>query len=160
MGLNRFGLGEWAGAFGDLGTLIPFVVAYVQLLHMDPFGILLAFGLAKIASGLIYRTPFPVQPMKAIGAAATQATQSFVVTPGAIYGAGLTTGAVWLLLGLSGLAGRIARLTPPSVVTGIILGLGVKFMVDAVGMMAHDWWLSPDGWVPLLFTGRSTRKSI
>lgn len=29
-----------------------------------------AFGVALIAAGSIYRTPFPVQPMKAIGAAA------------------------------------------------------------------------------------------
>ncbi len=27
---NRFDLRELAGAFGDLGTLIPFVVAYVS----------------------------------------------------------------------------------------------------------------------------------
>ena len=141
--VNRFGRGEWAGAFGDLGTLIPFVVAYVGLLHMDPFGILLAFGLAKIASGLLYRTPFPIQPMKAIGAAATtQATQNFIVTPGAVYGAGLTTGVLWLVLGLTGLADRIARITPRAVVTGIVLGLGLKFMGDGVGMMAAGWWLA------------------
>ena len=35
---NRFDLPEWAGAFGDLGTLIPFVVAYIAVLKMDPFG--------------------------------------------------------------------------------------------------------------------------
>ena len=46
---NRFDRMEWAGAFGDLGTLIPFVVAYISLLKMDPYGILLAFGIAKIA---------------------------------------------------------------------------------------------------------------
>lgn len=143
MSENRYGRGEWAGAFGDLGTLIPFVVAYVSLLHMDPFGILLAFGLAKIVSGVLYRTPFPIQPMKAIGAAATtQATQSFVVTPGAVYGAGLTTGVLWLVLGVTGLAERIARITPRAVVTGIVLGLGLKFMGDGVGLMSQDWWLA------------------
>jgi len=140
---NRYGRGEWAGAFGDLGTLIPFVVAYVSLLHMDPFGILLAFGLAKIVSGLLYRTPFPIQPMKAIGAAATtQATQNFVVTPGAVYGAGLTTGVLWLVLGVTGLAERIARITPRAVITGIVLGLGLKFMGDGIGMMSQGWWLA------------------
>jgi MFS superfamily sulfate permease-like transporter len=140
---NRFGRTEWAGAFGDLGTLIPFVVAYVSLLGMDPFGILFTFGLAKILSGLCYQTPFPVQPMKAIGAAATtQATQNFVVTPGAVYGAGLVTGAIWLLLGVTGLAKRIAAFTPRAVITGIILGLGLKFMGDGIGMMAEGWWLA------------------
>ncbi len=140
---NRFGRTEWAGAFGDLGTLIPFVVAYVSLLGMDPFGILFTFGLAKILSGLYYQTPFPVQPMKAIGAAAaTQATQTFVVTPGAVYGAGLVTGVIWLLLGVTGLAQRIAAFTPRAVVTGIVLGLGLKFMGDGIGMMAGGWMLA------------------
>ena len=59
---------EWAGAFGDLGTLIPFVAAYIGVLKLDPFGVLFAFGVSMVACGLYYRTPFPVQPMKAIGA--------------------------------------------------------------------------------------------
>ena len=29
---NRFDRLEWAGAFGDLGTLIPFVLAYVSVM--------------------------------------------------------------------------------------------------------------------------------
>ena len=54
---------EVAGAFGDLGTLVPFVVAYIGVVKMDPFGVLLAFGFAMIVCGLVYRTPMPVQPM-------------------------------------------------------------------------------------------------
>jgi hypothetical protein len=45
---NRFDRLEWAGAFSDLGTLIPFVVAYIAVLQIDPFGILFTFGSAKI----------------------------------------------------------------------------------------------------------------
>lgn len=140
---NRFGRTEWAGAFGDLGTLIPFVIAYVKLLGMSPTGLLLTFGLAKIVSGLYYRTPFPIQPMKAIGAAATtQATQNFVVTPGAVYAASFTTGVVWLVLGATGLANRITKWTPRPVVTGIVFGLGLKFMGDGIGMMSDNWWIA------------------
>jgi len=47
---NRFDRMEFAGAFGDLGTLVPFVVAYIGVLKMDPFGVLLAFGLSMRAS--------------------------------------------------------------------------------------------------------------
>ena len=43
---NRFDRMEIAGAFGDLGTLIPFVVAYLAVLKMDPFGVLFAFGIS------------------------------------------------------------------------------------------------------------------
>jgi len=89
---------EWAGAFGDLGTLIPFVVAYLSMLSVDPF----SFGLAMIVCGVVYRTPFPVQPMKAVGAiATTQAAQTLTVTAGAVYAASLASGTVWLLLGLT-----------------------------------------------------------
>jgi hypothetical protein len=48
-----------------------------------------------LASGLFYKTPFPVQPMKAIGAvAATQAAQTATITQSMIYGASLVTGLV------------------------------------------------------------------
>src|SRR6185503_18127389 len=120
---NRFDRTEWAGAFGDLGTLIPFVVAYVGVVGMDPFGILFAFGVSLIVCGAYYRTPIPVQPMKAAGAvAATQAAQTAVITSGAVIGAGLATGAIWLVLGLTGAARKISATIPRFVVVGIVLG--------------------------------------
>jgi MFS superfamily sulfate permease-like transporter len=140
---NRFDRAELAGAFGDFGTLIPFVVAYVSVLGIDPFGVLLSFGVSMIAVGLIYKTPFPVQPMKAIGAVATtQAAQTATITSGALYGATLVTGAIWLLLGLTGAAKRVAALVSRPVALGIILGLGLSFMLDGAKLMAAGWWLS------------------
>jgi len=143
---NRYDRMEWAGAFGDLGTLIPFVVAYIGMVGMDPFGILFAFGFTLIACGLYYRTPVPVQPMKAAGAvAATQAAQTAVITPAAVLGAGLATGLLWLLLGLTGTARRVAALVPRFVVIGIVLGLGMAFMIEGIKMMATGWALAAVG---------------
>jgi MFS superfamily sulfate permease-like transporter len=139
---NRFDRMEWAGAFGDLGTLVPFVVAYIGVAKVDPLGVLFAFGVALIVCGAVYRTPFPVQPMKAIGAVAATQTLQAGITPAAIYGAGLVTGIVWLLLGLSGAATRIAQLVSRPVLAGIILGLGMGFMLEGLRMMATDWLLS------------------
>ena len=140
---NRFDRAEWAGAFGDLGTLIPFVVAYISLLGLEPFGILFAFGVSLIAVGLYYRTPFPVQPMKAIGAVATtQAAQTATITAGAVYGASLVTGLLWLVLGVSGMAQRVASFVSRPVAIGIVLGLGLGFMLDGARLMANGWWLS------------------
>lgn len=145
-GKNRFDRMEWAGAFGDLGTLIPFVVAYMAVLKVAPFGILLSFGLALVAAGLYYRTPFPVQPMKAIGAiAATQAAQTAVITGATVYAAGLATGCIWLALGLSGAASRITNLVPRYVVIGIVLGLGMAFMLQGIQMMSSGWVVSVIG---------------
>jgi hypothetical protein len=33
----RFGLMEFAIAFGDLGTLVPFLVAYITLANVDAY---------------------------------------------------------------------------------------------------------------------------
>jgi len=143
---NRFDRMEWAGAFGDLGTLIPFVVAYLSMLSLDPFGVLFSFGLAMVVAGLVYRTPFPVQPMKAAGAVATtQAAQTLTVTAGAVYAASLVTGAAWLLLGLTGTAQKVTKLIGRPVVVGIILGLGLGFMLSGAKMMADNWWIGGIG---------------
>ena len=137
---------EWAGAFGDLGTLVPFVVAYIAVLRMDPFGILFAFGMALLICGLYYKTPFPVQPMKALGAAAvTQAAQTAVITPATVYAAGVVTGLIWLVLGLSGAATGIAKIVPRFVIIGIVLGLGLSFMSEGIRLMSTGWVIAAIG---------------
>lgn len=134
---NRFDLMEWAGAFGDLGTLIPFVVAYVAVVKVDPCGVLFSFGAAMVVCGLLYRTPFPVQPMKAIGAVA--ATQTAMITPSSVYAADLVTGLIWLALGLTGAARYIASWVPRYIVVGIVLGLGMGFMLEGIRFMSEGW---------------------
>jgi len=139
---NRYDRAEWAGAFGDLGTLLPFVLAYIAVVKIDPIGILVGFGASMIAVGLYYKTPVPVQPMKAIGAvAATQAAQTAFITPQAVVAGGFATGLFWLVLGASGLAQKLSRLVPRPIAIGIILGLGFGFMLEGVKMMAGGWWV-------------------
>jgi len=128
---NLYNRMEWAGAFGDVGTLIPFVVAYITIVKMPPLGLLFMFGITLMASGLYYKTPLPIQPMKAIGAAAIAGG----IAPAAIYGAGLTTGLFWLLAGVTGIIRPIAKLATKPVVRGIMLGLGLTFMVDGINRM-------------------------
>jgi MFS superfamily sulfate permease-like transporter len=143
---NRYDRLEWAGAFGDLGTLLPFVLAYIAVVKIDPLGILLGFGVAMIAVGLYYRTPIPVQPMKAIGAAAaTQATQTIALTPQAVFVSGLASGLFWLILGATGLAEKVSRLVPRPVALGIVLGLGFAFMLEGLKLMSADWWIAGAG---------------
>jgi MFS superfamily sulfate permease-like transporter len=114
-----------------VGTLIPFVVAYITIVKMPPLGLLFMFGITLMASGLYYRTPIPIQPMKAIGAAAIAGG----ISPTALYGSGLTTGLFWLLAGVTGLLRPIAKLATKPVVRGIMLGLGLTFMVDGINRM-------------------------
>ena len=155
---NLYNKMEWAGAFGDVGTLIPFVVAYITIVKVDPLGLLLMFGIALMASGFYYRTPLPIQPMKAIGAAAIAGG----ISPAALFGSGLTTGLFWLLAGLTGAIRPIARLATKPVVRGIMLGLGLSFMVDGVHRMTSapilagialvvTYLLLTNPWIPAMF---------
>jgi MFS superfamily sulfate permease-like transporter len=156
---NSFDRMEWAGAFGDLGTLIPFVVAYIAVVKVEPFGILFSFGLAMVVCGFFYRTPFPVQPMKAIGAvAATQAAQTATITAATVYAASLATGLIWIALGLTGAAQSVSRLVPRSVVIGIVLGLGISFMLDGIKLMQGAWVIAGVGLLGTLLM--LTNKSI
>jgi len=140
---NRYNLSELAGAFGDLGTLIPFVVAYISILKMDPGSLFLGFGATLIAAGLYYRTPFPVQPMKAIGAAAiTQTAGAVALTSSMVIGAGVATAAIWLFLGLTGLAKRLSAWVPRPALLGVVMGLGFSFMLEGIRMMAEHWAVS------------------
>jgi MFS superfamily sulfate permease-like transporter len=136
IGGNDYSLRELAGAFGDLGTLIPFVVGYITVAGMDPVGVLVAFGLFKIAAGLYFKSPIPIQPMKAIGTVAI--SQPGLITPGAVWASGLFTGVLWLVLGLTGAVSWIARITSRPVVQGLIVGLGLGFVLEGVRMAEVD----------------------
>ena len=139
---NRYDLRELGGAFGDLGTLVPFVAAYIAVLKMDAAAVLLGFGVALIAVGLVYRTPFPVQPMKAIGAVAISQTGHMALTAFSVVGAGLVTGVIWLILGLTGTAKRVADWVPRPALLGVILGLGFSFMLEGIRMMSASPWIA------------------
>lgn len=128
---NLYGYMEWAGALGDIGTLIPFVVAYITIVGIDPLGLLFMFGLSEIIAGLYYKTPIPIQPMKAIGAAAIAGG----ISPAALFGSGLTTGLFWLLAGSTGTIRWVAKLATKPVVRGIMLGLGLSFIMDGITRM-------------------------
>jgi len=128
---NEYNRMELAGAFGDLGTLIPFVLGYMALNKMDPLGIFVAFGIFQIFVGLYFKTPISVQPMKAIGGMAITRGMS----PGVIWGSGIFTGLFWLLMGLTGAVTWIEKITTKPVIRGIMLGLGLSFVIEGLGMM-------------------------
>jgi MFS superfamily sulfate permease-like transporter len=143
IGRNRYSPLELAGAFGDLGTLIPFVAGYIAVTKMDPLGILFTFGLCEIAVGLYYKTPIPVQPMKAIGGAAI--ASGGAVNPGMICGAGLFTGLFWLLAGTTRTVDFVSRFAAKPIIRGIVLGLGLLFVTEGIRMMLTMPWLGGIG---------------
>jgi hypothetical protein len=130
---NEYNRMELAGAFGDLGTFIPFVAAYITLNKMDPLGILVSFGIFKIFVGQYFKTPFPVQPMKAIGGMAIAHPET--ITHGMIWGSGIFTAIFWLVMGLTGAVSWLHKITAKPIIRGIMLGLGLSFVVEGIGMM-------------------------
>lgn len=130
-----FGPGEWSGAFGDLGTLLPLTLGAIAVAGLAPAPVFLGFAVFLIASALIYRLPVPVQPMKAI-AAVMLTTQ---ISPEAVALSGILIGIVLLGLGASGWITRVVRLVPQSVLAGLQLGLGMALAVVAFELMASAY---------------------
>ena len=125
----RFDRNELSGAFGDLGTDLPLLVGMVLAAGLDAASVLVVFGLAQVATGLHYRLPMPVQPLKAV-AVIVIAQQ---LSPDVIAGGGIAIGAVMLVLALTGSLEWLARVIPVAVVRGLQLGLGVQLTILAAG---------------------------
>ncbi len=68
--ITKFTIRELGGAFGDWGTLIPFIIGYISISGLNPSGIFLCLGITNIVLGIRYNLPLPVQPQKSIGAIA------------------------------------------------------------------------------------------
>jgi xanthine/uracil permease len=125
----RFDRNEIAGAFGDMGTDVPLLIGMTLAAGLDGTSVLVMFGAMQILTGLIYRIPMPVQPLKAM-AAIVIAKQASAAT---LYGAGLAIGLVMLLLATTGLLDWLARVIPKCVVRGIQFGLGLQLASVALG---------------------------
>lgn len=133
----RWSLDEVSGSFGDLGTFLPHIIGAITVVGMDPTGIFVAFGLFYALSGAFYGIPMAVQPMKAASAAVLIQPMD----PGAVVGAGLVIGAFFLLIGASGLIGRIARALPSTVAAGLQLGLGLSLAALGIRLFEGRPWL-------------------
>ncbi|MEW6219543.1 MAG: putative sulfate/molybdate transporter [Thermodesulfobacteriota bacterium] len=134
-GAFRFDRVELAGAFGDLGTLLPIVVAMILINGLSPSAVFLSFGLFYLLSGWYYRLPVPVQPLKAVGALAIAYPAQ--VTESVIGAAGIIFGAILLFLTCTGTVDRLARLFTPPVIRGIQLALGLVFLRKGVELIVR-----------------------
>lgn len=142
---------EVSGALGDIGTLLPLSLGAIGVAGLAPVPVLLGFAAFYIATGLYYRLPIPVQPMKAV-AALLLTTQ---VSSGSLVASGVLIGAILLLLGATGWINRVARLVPGSVLSGLQLGLGLLLAYMSLGLMATSLAL---GVVTLLLLAITLKK--
>lgn len=106
---------------GDLGTLLPLMVALILINGLNPTSVLVSVGLFYIIAGLYYRIPTPVQPLKAVSAIAI----SLGLSASVLGAAGLLMGAILLLLSFTNLITHVVKLFPQAVVRGIQLSIGL-----------------------------------
>ncbi|MFT4039047.1 MAG: putative sulfate/molybdate transporter [Thermomicrobiales bacterium] len=128
---------EVSGAVGDLGTFLPHIIGAVTVAGMAPTGVLSSFGLFYLMAGLFYGVPMGVQPMKA----ASAVLLIVPMTPLQVAGAGIVIGAVFFVLGVTGLVTRLAAAIPAPVAAGIQLGLGLSLAGLGVRLLQEQLWL-------------------
>ncbi len=138
-GRLKFDRREFAGAFADLGTSLPLILAVLLATQLPAAGVLLSFGLAQIATGVLYGLPMPVQPLKAMAVVAIAGGAS----GGMLHLAGLMIGTIMVLLTMTGILSRLLHLIPRCVVRGLQLGLGLMLAGAACRLIGREQvWLS------------------
>ena len=120
-------LTEVSGSFGDIGTLLPILIALTQTGAISLSSTLVFSGLANIITGLAFGIPLPVQPMKAIAAVAL--AQNF--NQAEIASAGIFVAAAVGFLSITGLIHWFTERIPIPVVKGIQVGTGLSLIVSA-----------------------------
>ena len=85
----EFSLRELAGSMGDFGTLFPLAISYFVVNGLNPAGLLVMMGVANIVTGIVYRLPMPIEPKKALAAAAIAQKWSPSMVYATGFGAGL-----------------------------------------------------------------------
>jgi SulP family sulfate permease len=127
-------LGEVSGAVADFGTFLPLVIGVLAVRGFDGTGVLTGFGLFALAVAIVYRRPIPIQPMKAVAALIIVGA----VTPAEAMASGLIIGGALLVLAVTGIITRIARLVPPSVIMGVQLGVGAQLALLGLKHMQQE----------------------
>lgn len=153
---RRQPLHEVSGSMGDLGTLLPLIIALatdynypdgsctsasISLSSTLVFG-----GIANIVTGLFFGIPLPVQPMKAIASVALvqQYNREQVAS------AGLFVAGAIGLLSITGLLQWFTRRIPIPVIKGIQLGVGFSLIMYGGTLVAKSLLEPVHVLVPLL----------
>lgn len=131
---SRQPLTEISGSFGDIGTLLPIIIALTQIQAISLSSTLVFSGLANILTGLFFGIPLPVQPMKAIAAVAL--AQNFTQTE--IASAGIFVAAAIGFLSLTGLIHWFTNRIPIPVIKGIQVGTGLSLTISAGSLYPHS----------------------
>jgi hypothetical protein len=142
--------GEFSGAVGDLGILLPLASALAISGGIGIGRLIFLWGVVYVATGLWYRVPVSVQPLKAMAVLAIAQGIDATTLSNAAVGYGL----LFCILAMTGTVERIRRFFSPGLVRGVQLGIGL-FLVRKAWMLASesDWFLGSEGTSGMLAPG-------
>jgi hypothetical protein len=124
---RRSALADATGAVADLGVLVPLASALILVNGLDAGAVFVGAGLLVLATGAVFKIPFPVQPLKALTAVAVARELPADV----IHAAGLELAAFLLLLSIGHVADLVARLFVKPVVRALQVGVGALLVATA-----------------------------
>lgn len=129
---------ELAGATGDFGTIFPIVLGVAIVSDVNLPLIFLFFGIFYIISGLYYRLPIPIEPMKAIGAVVI----ALGLSSGEIAAAGIMIGVIFIFIAAVGGMEFIKKFIPQSVIRGIQAGLALLLLKTSINFVIEDFFFA------------------
>jgi len=118
---------------GDLGVLLPLAAALITVNGLSATSVFFGVGIAYIVTGLYYRLPSPVQPLKA-GAGSAIARG---LGAGAVVAAGWWVGRLRWVLAFTDLRGDIGRLVTRPVMRGIHVGVGLLLVRSGLSLASR-----------------------
>lgn len=128
---NRFGITEWSGAIGDLGTLLPLTFALVIYNGFPVSRLFFLWGITYLATGYYFKIPISVQPLKAM----TVIAITTGITSELLSSTALFYGVLLLLLTGTGLIQWLHRWFSQALVRGIQLGIGLMLGKKAIELV-------------------------
>jgi len=158
IGTFRFDRIEFAGSLGDLGTLIPLSVAMILVTGLSVTPVLCMIGIFYILSGLYYRLPIPVQPLKLVAAIAIACPEKVSIP--IIAAAGILFGLILLFLAFTGFIDWLAKFFTKPVVRGIQMGLGFILMTKGLDLVVRPELFASKSISPFLCPAISMNTAI
>jgi predicted benzoate:H+ symporter BenE len=141
---SQISFNEVSGSLGDLGTLIPLLIAMSKekLIYLP--GAFFWGGVFNIISAFQWDIPMPVQPMKAIASVALTDGLTFneVIT------SGLITSAIVTIFGITKTIDYFNKIIPLDLISGMQLGLGLNMMKKGiVSIRDTNTWVDIDSYL-------------
>ncbi|MFN4133363.1 MAG: putative sulfate/molybdate transporter, partial [Candidatus Hadarchaeales archaeon] len=130
----RFSRMELSGSLGDIGTMLPLLIPLILVNGLNATTVFLMVGLFYIFTGIYYRIPVPVQPLKAVAVIAISTGLSARV----VASSGIIMGTFLLCLALTGLIKEVARVFSKPVVRGIQVTLGLMLFIKGFQYMSGE----------------------